>query len=142
MSETDVAAIRKLIEGQFAALTWSQDRPPDWDGFERDFHPSATLFPSGRPAKPQSVPSFVDRMRELSKETLETFDEALRGAWIRVYGNVAVALAVIETQENDDAPTRGVEALLLIKEGDRWRVAAQAWDSERADCPIPPGLLD
>ena len=140
--DADVKAIRALIARQFGNLQWSPEEPADWAGFTGDFLPGATLFPSARPVKPQSVPAFVERMKGLAAGALQKFDEAMLGANVHVFGNVAVALAACELRENDGAPQRQVEVLLLVKDGGTWRIAAQAWDAEKSGRHIPKQLLD
>lgn len=78
-------------------------------------------------------------MRE--QGTLERFVEHMLGLEIRVFGHVAVALAGCEMHENERTVTRDVSAFLLLKDGGHWRIAAQGWDRERADLPLPPALL-
>lgn len=55
---------------------------------------------------------------------MPVFEEALLGVEIRLYGKVAVALAICEQREQDAPPARAVEALLLIKQNGTWRKAA------------------
>ena len=57
---------------------------------------------------------------------------------VRVFGNVAVALAACEMTEDDAEVNRGVEMLLLVKTDGAWRIACQAWDTEGPSRPIPP----
>gem|GEM_PF-6194538 len=37
--------------------------------------------------------------------------------------------------------TRGVEALLLVKDGGVWTIVAQGWDTEREGLIVPDDLL-
>lgn len=141
-SKSDREAIRTLIARQFAHLSWNAERPAAWDAFSADFLPGAALFPAARPVRPVSVGSFVERMESASGSTMPVFEETLLGAEIALYGNVAVALAVCEQREGDAPPERAVEALLLVKEDGDWRIAAQGWDKERDDAPIPEAMLD
>ena len=46
-----------------------------------------------------------------------------------------------ELNENNAKTSRNVEAMLLIKDDGEWQIAAQAWDTETGDNPIPPELL-
>lgn len=140
--DEDVVAIRALIARQFASVNWSPKQPADWTAFTADFLPDATLFPAARPARVQSVGEFVERMERLANTTLKTFGEAMLGARIEVFGNVAIAFGICEFTENDDVPHRGVEALLLVKDNGNWRIAAQAWDLEGPEKPIPDRFLD
>lgn len=141
-SAADRRAIRNLIARQFESLSWSADKAPGWDAFSRDFVPGASLFPAARPVRPVTVPDFVERMKSAAASTMPVFEEALLGVEIRLYGNVAVALAVCEQREQDTPPARAVEALLLVKDDDVWRIAAQGWDKERENAPIPQAMLD
>lgn len=136
----EVRVIETLIARQFRSLCWSPGEPADWADFSADFHADASLFPSARPAKPQTVAAFVERMRNLSEGTLQTFHEVVLGTHVRVFGNVAVAVAAAENTENGTDTNRMVEMLLLIKEAGAWKIVAQAWDKATADCPLPDDL--
>ena len=137
----DIRAIKDLIARQFAALNWGPGKSADWDGFAADFFPEASLYPAARPAKRQSVAGFVDRMRDLAGTELRTFSERVLGTEIRVFGNIAVAVAACEMTENDAETNRSVEMMLLIKEQGAWRIVSQAWDTERASEHIPDHLV-
>lgn len=136
----DVHAIEELIRRQFQSLAWAPGRGGDWDGFARDFLQGAALFPAARPVRPQTVPDFVARMQGLARGALRAFDERVLGAQIRVFGNVAVALAACEMTENGTTVSRNVEALLLVKDAGEWKIAAQGWDKATAERPVPAQL--
>jgi hypothetical protein len=137
----DVKAIRAIIDRQFASLAWSSTQEADWPTFAGDFHGGAALYPSARPLTVSTVESFVQRMQGLAQTTLRTFKERTLGAEIRVFGNVAVAMAACELTENGEKVSRGVEAMLLVKDAGRWQIVAQGWDTEKTDNPIPPAFL-
>jgi ketosteroid isomerase-like protein len=138
--DDDVRAIEALITRQFARLTWREGAGGDWNAFSADFLADAQLFPAARPARPQSVNAFVERMQGLAATKLRSLHQRLAGREIRVFGNIAVAAAVNEMTENDAGKTRAVEMLLLVKDNGAWRIAAQAWDSEALSKPIAPEL--
>jgi len=140
--EADHRAVRLLIARQFRSLSWNAICAPDWDRFSADFLPGAKLFPAARPVRPVSVPDFVTRMKTAAASTMPVFEETLLGVEIKLYGKVAVALAVCEQREQDAPPERAVEALLLLKEYGIWRIAAQGWDKEDDGAPIPEALFD
>jgi hypothetical protein len=137
----DVQAIEAVIARQFASLSWTPGTSADWDGFATDFFPEASLYPAARPAKRQTVEGFIERMKGLEGTKLRSFEEAVLGTEIRVFGNVAVALVVCEMTENGTEVNRGVEMLLLIKDAGAWQIVSQAWDTESPSQPIPPRLL-
>lgn len=138
----DAAEIRALIARQFESISWTRDRSADWSAFADDFLPGAGLVPAARPAAPKSVEAFVERMQRVAAENLASLEETLEGAEIRVFGNVAVAMAVCGMSENGAAPSRGVEAILLVRDEGRWRIAAQAWDMEAPGKSVPRSWLD
>ena len=124
--ESDVRAIEALVARQFTSLSWAPDRTAAWDDFTGDFFPDAALYPSARPARRQTVDAFVERMKGLVGTTLRSFDETVLGTEVRVFGNVAVALAACEMVENGSEVKRGVEMMLLVKDEGAWRIVAQA----------------
>ncbi len=139
--KSDEEAIRKLVARQFASLSWSDGVAPGWADFAADFHADARLFPSARPAKSIAVDAFVNRMRGLSETTLTSLKETVLGVEVRVFGNIAVAMAAGEMIENERETSRSVEMLLLVKEDGGWRIAAQAWDKASDANPLPDALV-
>ena len=133
----DVRAIEALIARQFASLGWAPGTPANWGAFAADFLPGAPLYPAARPVKRQTAEAFVERMKGLAGTKLRSFRERVLGTEVRVFGNVAVALAACEMTENEAEVSRGVEMLLLVKDDGAWRIAAQAWDTERPANSIP-----
>ncbi len=138
----DIQAIKAVIARQFGSLNWTAETSADWDAFRADFLPDASLYPAARPAIRQSVAAFVERMSALAQTKLRSFREAVLGSDIRVFGNVAVAVAACQITENDSKTSRGVEMLLLIKDEGTWRIVSQAWDTETDTRRIPADLLD
>ena len=80
-------------------------------------------------------------MKGLAATSLRSFKEMPLGHEIRVFGDVAVAVAVCEITENEAQVTRGIEMMLLVKTEGRWQIVSQAWDTEGVSKPIPADLL-
>jgi hypothetical protein len=136
-----VAEIRDLIRTQFLSLAWTRDADADWAAFAQGFFPGATLYPAVRPAKPQTVDQFIERMRRLRAEgRLMSFEETPLGCTVSVFGNVAVAFAACAMLENGSTLTRDVSAIVLVRDNDTWRIVAQAWDIENDSQKIPTEL--
>ncbi|MFN3945264.1 MAG: hypothetical protein ACK4K7_10070 [Allosphingosinicella sp.] len=136
MLETERRAIESLIRSQFAALAWGGGREADWPGFASGFLAGATLYPAARPVRPWTVDGFVRRMQDLAADgALSSFSERPLGMEVLCFGNVAVALAGCEMRENSAATTHDVNAVLLVKSDEDWRIAAQAWDAVRPESP-------
>ena len=133
----DRRAIEAIIARQFASLKWRPGTSADWAAFTADFVSEASLYPAARPIQPQTVETFVERMKSLAGTKLLAFHETVLGTEIRIFGNVAVAVAACEMIENGAERNRGVEMLLLIKNEGEWRIVSQAWDRESPSRPIP-----
>lgn len=139
-TKADEIAIREMIHRQAARLSWTHDKAADWHSFADAFLPGAPMIASSRPPRLQSVDVFLERMKGLASGTLQTFQERALGSEVHIFGNVAVALVASETLENGSGINRDVSGYLLIKNGERWMIAAQAWDKEKPDQPIPAPL--
>ena len=138
--DEDVRAIERLIDRQFASMSWTAGGAPDFETFGRDFLPEASLFAAARPVRSQNVERFAERMRGLVGTSLRSFDERVLGTRIQVFGNVAVAVVACENTENGTDVNRNVEMMLLVKEDGAWKIAAQAWDKATDAQPIPADL--
>ena len=137
----DEKAIRALIARQFASLNWRPGTSGDWNAFAVDFLSGAPLYAAARPVKAQSAQAFIERMKGLAETKLRSFAEAVLGVEVRIFGNVAMAVAGCAITENEADVSRGVEMMLLVKEEGAWRIAAQAWDVETQTRRLPDELL-
>ena len=137
----DHRAIETLIAQQLQNISWSEDKPSDWAAVTADFLPDAPLYPAARPAKSQTIGELAERMTGLSRGDLRTFEQAMIGSEIHVFGKVAIAFGACRNLENGVTEVRGVEAYLLVKEDEGWRIAAQAWDTESAGQTLPEYLV-
>ena len=137
----DIRAIEAIIVRQFGSLNWGAEDSAKWVEFAGDFFPGASLFSAARPATPQTVEAFIERMKGLSQTTLQSFNQSMLGSEVHVFGNVAVALGVCKNLENNTQVTRGVEAFLLIKDAGAGRIVSQAWDTESETNAIPEYLI-
>jgi hypothetical protein len=137
----DIREIEALIARQFASLNWTTEAPAKWQAFASDFAPEASLYPAARPVKRQTVEVFVERMRRLAASRLRSFEETVLGTEVRVFGNVAVAIAACERTENGIETSRGVEMMLLIKNDGAWQIVSQAWEEETSSNAIPHHLI-
>jgi hypothetical protein len=139
----DEAEIRRLLEGQFAALCWNDGSEPDWAAFAAGFVDGAPFYPAVRPVQARRVEEFLRRMDALRNDgRLRSFAERPLGLQVIACRNVAVALAGCEMTENGSAVTRDVNAVLLVKDEGGWRIAAQAWNAVPPDddrLPVPGG---
>ncbi|MDA5192929.1 nuclear transport factor 2 family protein [Govanella unica] len=137
----DIKAIEALIDTMFRSITWSPQAAPDWDGFAAPCLDEALLIPASRPAKPTTVQPFVAMMQKQRDDgNLVDFEEHTIGHHVRVFGNTAIAMSSFATRINKGDERRGVNAFMLVKTEDRWRIAAMCWDNESADHALPADL--
>jgi len=137
----DVRDIKNLISEQFrTGLQWTPSKPADWATFANGFLPDGSLFPAARPVRRQAVDAFIARMSGLAQNKLRSFQETMLGADVLVFGNIAVALAASELVENGTDVNHDVTGFLLVKSEGKWRIAAQAWDHESDEMPVPDRL--
>ena len=137
----DHRAIETLIAQQLQNISWSADETSDWAAVAADFLPGAPLYAAARPAKSQTVAEFAERMTALSQGALPSFEQTMIGADVHVFGKVAIAFGACRNLENGSNEVRGVEAYLLVKESEGWRIAAQAWDTESEGTKLPAYLV-
>ena len=81
-------------------------------------------------------------MKGLAAAKLRSFKEVSLGCNIRVFGSIAIAVAVCQITENETQVTRGIEMMLLVRTDSRWQIVSRAWDTEGESKPIPADLLD
>lgn len=97
MTSVDEAAIRALVEGQFAALKWDQGSEAHWPVFGAGFLADAQLVPAARPARPQPVAAIVARMRNpASQGVLRRFSERPLAIHSTGFGAGAVERAAVD----------------------------------------------
>lgn len=138
----DVKAINTVIDGLFEAISWTPDRPADWQALAQSFHDDAVMIPSARPIATVDVRTFSDRMQaQRDSGALTSFEERVLHNTVHVMGNAASVANVYEGVANGGAPFRGVNMLLLSKEDGRWKVVAMTWAQETDDAPLPAALL-
>ncbi len=138
MSEDD--EINKLVGEHFEPMRWSNDTEPDWDRFREDFLEGAVLCGAARPAQSRSVESFVERMENVARKNLRSFEEHTRGMKILQFGNIAVVLAVSELLENGSETNHDISGYLLVRSEDKWSILGHAWDQAGDDNPVPEWL--
>lgn len=136
----DEKTIRNLIGAHFEGLKWTPSTQPDWAKFKADFLPDAVLFPAARPARAKTLDDFIERMKGVAQNKLQSFEEHTLGVKVLVFGNVAVVLAASELLENETEVNHDVSGYLLVKDGGQWRIAAHAWDHANEGMPVPESL--
>ena len=100
----------------------------------------ASLYPSARPVRSKTLDAFIERMNDVARGSLRSFEERTLGMQVLVFGSVAVVLAASEMVENGAEVNHDVSGYLLVKDASEWRIAAHAWDQASEGMPVPEHL--
>lgn len=134
--------IRDIIAQMFEAVSWSETKNPDFAAFASAVRKDAVLVPSGRPANPIDIETFVDRMSDQhSSGAMRIFDEKAHKTKVMVFGNLAVAFGSYEARIDNGPLGRGANGFLFVRNDGNWQIAAMGWDSESENKPLPPELI-
>lgn len=139
---TDEKEIRALIGDHFEPMKWGKDSLPDWDRFREDFLSEAILCGAARPVQVRTLEGFIDRMENVARKNLHSFEERTRGMKIMHFGNIAVVLAMSELTENGTERNYDISGYLLVKSEGRWSIAAHVWDQADEEKPVPDQLRE
>jgi hypothetical protein len=152
----DERALRELIAELYAAFSYDPGAEPDWDAQRALFLPGACLvapIAPGRSPRASDATGFLQDFQEaLSSSRIGQcgFHERVTHARIDVCGDIANAFVVFDgfvppagvaTAGGASAAaalaTRGLDSLLLVRDGRRWLVAAFATQYASEQRPLP-----
>ena len=142
---SDVASIDAIIGALYEVVSGpAGDR--DWDRFRSLFVAGARLIPTRSPegggaeARVSTVEDYIQGSGRYFKES--DFYETEIARRTESFGNIAHAFSTFETRRGPgEAPTRGINSIQLLKDGDRWWIVSVFWDNERPGKTIPQKYL-
>ncbi|HEX4439374.1 MAG TPA: hypothetical protein VH854_04835 [Thermoanaerobaculia bacterium] len=145
----DGASVDAIIKALYESVSHGPDAEPDWKRMHDIFLQVGMLVPP-KPARDDiftvlDVDSYEERTKKWmsgakAKGESTSFYETEVSRKTDCFGNVC---QVFSTYASRHAPTdekpfmRGINSIQLVGDGKRWWVASVAWDTERADNPIP-----
>lgn len=144
----DVASADAIIAALYDVISGEAGAARDWDRFQSLFVPGATLGgvgrgPDGRPRlRPVSPADYI--ARNSSHFAAQPFYEREIGRRVDGFGpvvNVLSAFQIANAPGAAEALQRGVNAIQLMNDGQRWWVVSVIWTGETAETPIPADLL-
>lgn len=115
----------------------------DWSRFRSLFAPGALLVPAA------PTPDGATRLRALSVDAYvegagryfaqNPFYEVESARQTTRFGNVASLMSAYESRSDPSGEpfTRGINAITLVTDGERWYVVSVAWDEDRPGNEIP-----
>ena len=144
-AEPDVATIDGIVAALYGTISGpAGDR--DWDRFGSLFLPDAILLNAGpRPDTAAPAPVSPEGYRERAAPFFaeNPFYETEIARTTHRYGRVAQLWSTYESRRDPGAApfSRGINSIVLVRDGGRWWIASVVWDFERPDTPIPEAYL-
>jgi hypothetical protein len=151
--DADGASVDAIIAALYGSVSHDASTEPNWERMRGIFLQIGMLIP---PKNPRSdlftvldVDGFEQRVKEgmaAAKQKGEStaFFEKEVARRADCFGNVCQIFSTYESRRapSDEKPfVRGINSIQLVNDGHRWWIASVAWDTERADNPIPPQYL-
>ena len=150
----DVASPEAIVAAAYESVTRAPGENYDWDRFRSLHLPGALLIPnseqSGGEFTVHSLDSFIEWIDGWQAENApigsandEGFVEASIHSVANRYGDVVQVMSTYHKHlpDSDEILGRGVNAMTLVFDGNRWWIASIAWDEEDGAGPIPARYL-
>lgn len=143
----DVASIDSIIAALYAVISGEAGAPRDWDRLRSLFLPGATMGAAGRTPEGQfrtrlmSANDYIARVGPMFAK--EPFYEREIGRKVERFGPIASVMSAYDSRRAADAAPfdRGVNAIHMVHDGQRWWVVSIYWASETPENPIPADLI-
>lgn len=150
----DVESPEALSDAAYEALNREPGENFNWERFRSLHLPGALLIPNAEQTEGEqrvlSVDDFVawiDGWYEANVPIGSPQDQGFVEEGIHVvkneYGDVVQLMStyVKRFHGSEDILGRGINAMTMVFDGDRWWIAATAWDEENGAGPIPAQYL-
>jgi hypothetical protein len=146
MSE-DCLNIDRLVEAMYECMSFEANRMPDYERFRGLFCPGANLFPPSDDEIGVSAVS-VEEFIETSQATLQRSQQVAESGFTEMelhrvtqrFESVVQLFSTYESRvvlDEEVHTSRGVNALQLIWQSQRWWILSLAWDDETPDRQVP-----
>lgn len=141
----DVASIDAIVATLYETISGPAGER-DWDRFRSLFAPGALLVPAAprpdgsAPLRALTVDGYVQSAGPFFAQN--AFYEVESGRESDRFGNVASLMSAYESRNDPAADpfARGINAITLVTDGERWYVVSVAWDVHREGNEIPEGF--
>ena len=151
--DADGASVDAIIAALYASVSHDEAGQPNWERMRNLFLQVGMLIPPKNPRSDLFTVLDVDGFEQRVKESVgaakqkgdpTSFFEKEVSRRTDCFGNVCQIFSTYESRRApaDEKPfVRGINSIQLVNDGHRWWIASVAWDTERADNPIPPQYL-
>jgi hypothetical protein len=142
----DVASIDSLIRALYQVISGPAGEARNWDRARTLFMKEVRMISvspdkAGKPnVRMITFAEYVERVSPIVAK--QGFYESEIRRSVREFGNVAQVFSSYEIRHNpgEEALVRGVNALQLYFDGQRWWIASIIWDTDRPGNPLPKEL--
>jgi glucose/arabinose dehydrogenase len=148
----EAVSVDAIVRALYAGVSHAPNQEPDWAPLRTIFLPAGRLIPPARSNGEftfMSAEDFIARVskgiatrREQGKEM--GFSEREISRKTDCYGNMCQIFSTYESRYTASDPkpfARGINAIQLVRDGNRWWVVNVLWDQEGPDKPIPAEYL-
>lgn len=142
----DVGSIDSLVRALYQVISGPGGQARNWDRARTLFMGDVRMIAvspnkAGKPnVRMITFPEYVERAKPIVAKQGFYESEIKRNA--RKFGNVAQVFSSYEIRHNpgEEAVVRGVNALQVYFDGQRWWIASIIWDTDRPGNPLPKDL--
>lgn len=142
----DVASIDSLVKALYQVVSGPTGEARNWGRARTLFMKEVRMIAvspdkAGKPSvRMLTFPEYVERVTPIVAK--QGFFESEIKRSVREFGNVAQVFTSYEIRHNpgEEALVRGVNALQLYFDGERWWIASIIWDTDRPGNPLPKEL--
>ena len=140
----DVEAIRATLQELYVAFGFDAGGEPDWDTQRRIYLDGATFVPPIRPGRTPAgtdTETFLADFRSFALEGPHSdtgLYERIVDMRIEIRGGIAHAFVLFEGHlpTDEEAVTRGVDSIQLVRAGSAWRLASFTTQYEPSGLPL------
>jgi hypothetical protein len=148
----EAASIDAIVQALYAGVSHTPKDEPDWSRLRTIVAPGGRLIPPQRPGSELVFLSAEDFIERVSKGiatrraggTEKGFSEREIARKTDCYGNMCQLFSTYESRFTAADPkpfARGINAIQVVKDGNRWWIVNVLWDQETAEKPIPAAYL-
>jgi hypothetical protein len=139
----DVATTEAIVAAYYASTSGKPGEARDWKRLQSLLHPDARLIAArgvaegGAAAVVLSPLDYIGQNKKYFEKAGMIDTEVARR--VETFGYVAHVWSTYESRRapGQDAYSRGIASIQLLKDGDRWWILNIFWDRERQDNPMP-----